>query len=72
MKKCEFIELNGKNFVQRPQSWIVGMGREQWFKQVAGIQTYVAHPEYWEKLKEEGEVKTLIEYFDGKWEITSA
>ncbi len=69
MKKCKFIKMHEKHFVQRPQTWFVGMGREQWFKKVAGIQTYVASPELWEQLKKEGEVKTLIEHLNGKWEI---
>ncbi len=69
MKKCKFIELNGKNYVPRPSGWIMGMGRYHWFKKVAGIKTHVAGPEYWEKLKSEGNRKTLVEYHNGKWEI---
>ena len=69
MKKCEFIEFDGKNYVPRPNGWIMGMGRYHWFKRVAGIETCIAGPEYWEKLSEQGDRKVLVEHDDGNWEV---
>ena len=48
------------------------MGRYQWFKQLAGIETRIAGPEYWEKLVEQGIRKVLVEHDDGKWEVVNA
>jgi len=72
VKRCEFIEFDGINYVPRPNGWIVGMGRYQWFKQLAGIETRIAGPEFWEKLEEQGNRKVLVEYDDGKWEVINA
>ena len=72
MKECEFIEFDGINYVPRPNGWIVGMGRYQWFKQLAGIETRIAGPEFWEKLEEQGIRKVLVEHDDGKWEVINA
>tara|TARA_Y100001937_G_C6948416_1_gene253524 strand:+ start:220 stop:444 length:225 start_codon:yes stop_codon:yes gene_type:complete len=69
VKKCEFIEFDGKNYVPRPNGWIMGMGRYQWFKRVADIETCIAGPEYWEKLGKQGNRKVLVVYDDGNWEV---
>ena len=69
IKEVEFIEWNGKFYVQRPTSWNSGLARYKWFRTLAKIETSIASPGLWDMLSKANKIKVLVEYDNKTWEV---
>ena len=68
-REAIFIESSGSMYLPRPTSVGSGQARHLWFTRLTSKQPIIAHPDYWVELAQNNEIKTLVEYEDGSWEI---
>ena len=69
MKSTLFLEHKGEIYVPRPSSVNAGLSRYNWIKKCLNRESHIAHPDYWDTLKSECEVRMLSETEDG-FEVT--
>ena len=73
MMSTNFIRAkDGKIYLPRPKGWMHGMGLQSLFRKALNEQIHIAAPTYWEELKKDNEMLTLVKVAENKYTVQSA
>jgi len=63
---------DGKIYLPRPRGWMHGMGLQSLFRKALNEQIHIAGPKYWEQLKRDNEMLTLVKIAENEYTVQSA
>lgn len=63
---------DGKIYLPRPESFVHGMGLQSLFRKALNEQIHIAPPKYWERLKRDNEMLTLVKVGEDKYTVQPA
>tara|TARA_R110002110_G_scaffold350189_1_gene560211 strand:+ start:537 stop:785 length:249 start_codon:yes stop_codon:yes gene_type:complete len=69
-RTTDFIRTEeGKIYLPRPKGWMHGMGLQNLFRKTLNEQIHIASPEYWETLKRDNKMLTLLMISDTEHKV---